>query len=174
MVGKIYYSEILGYMMNLWLQEDWKNYFYEKDNIRWGIYLRINKEVNDDVRKSLKKFAIWLRNNFEFPIRLPIYVKPTKYIKTRYNDYVVGSFFEPENYFTEPYIKLSTGDYVELLNSIGKDNALASILCTLIHEITHYYQWINRVDMSIDDREKEAEYYGDYILEKYAECVDSP
>ena len=55
-----------------------------------------------------------------------------------------------------------------------KDNALASFIYTLSHEITHYYQWINRVEKSVDDREIEADYYGDYILQQYADCVESP
>ena len=105
---------------------------------------------------------------------LPIYVKATDYVKTKDGDYVVGSFFEPNDYFTEPYIKISTGDYEDLLNEIGKDNTLASFIYTLSHEITHYYQWINRVEKSVDDREIEADYYGDYILQQYADCVESP
>lgn len=160
--------------MSPWLSEDWQEYFSGKDNIRSGIYLRIEKNVNDDVKKSLKKFAKWLRKNYKFPIRLPIYVKATDYVKTKDGDYVVGSFFEPNDYFTEPYIKISTGDYEDLLNEIGKDNALASFIYTLSHEITHYYQWINRVEKSVDDREIEADYYGDYILQQYADCVESP
>ncbi len=95
-------------------------------------------------------------------------------VKTKDGDYVVGSFFEPNDYFTEPYIKISTGDYEDLLNEIGKDNALASFIYTLSHEITHYYQWINRVEKSVDDREIEVDYYGDYILQQYADCVESP
>ena len=63
--------------MNPWLSEDWQEYFSGKDNIPNGIYLRIEKNVNDDVKKSLKKFAKWLRKNYKFPIMLPIYVKPT-------------------------------------------------------------------------------------------------
>lgn len=160
--------------MNPWTQNDWRKYFGEKINVRSGIYLRIEKTVNSDVRGSLIKFVRWLRDFYEFPIRLPIYVKSTEYIRTKDGDLVVGSFFEPEDYFIEPFIRISTGDYADLLGSLGKDNALASIIYTLSHEITHYYQWINRIDMSISDREKQADFYGDFILEKYSTYVDSP
>lgn len=78
--------------MNPWLSEDWQEYFSGKANIPNGIYLRIEKNVNDDVKKSLKKFAKWLRKNYKFPIMLPIYVKATDYVKTKDGDYVVGSF----------------------------------------------------------------------------------
>lgn len=160
-------------MLNPWLNDNWKKY-YNNTTIRGGVYLRFEVNVNNDVKCALKKFMKWIRNNYAFPIRLPIYVKCSEYVRTRDGDLVVGSFFEPNDYFVEPYIRMSTGDYIHLLKSYGRDDALASIIYTLSHEITHYYQWINRLNLTIFEREKQADYYGDYILHLYANYVDSP
>ena len=46
--------------MNPWLSEDWQEYFSGKANVPNGIYLRIEKNVNDDVKKSLKSNSVVL------------------------------------------------------------------------------------------------------------------
>jgi hypothetical protein len=160
--------------LNPWTNNNWKKFFSCHDNIRKGIYLRFDIEVNTDVKKAIKKFVSWIRTKYYFPIKLPIYVKSKSFINTRDGDNVVGSFFEPQDYFTEPYIRIATGDYIELLSEFGKDDALASILYTLSHEITHYYQWINRINMPIEDREKQADYYGDLIIKLYSDFCEHP
>lgn len=95
-------------------------------------------------------------------------------IRAKNGENVVGSFFEPFSYLDEPYIRIATGDYYELTDIIGEDNALASILLTLAHELTHYYQWINSIQLTPRGREWQASRYANYILDEYALTREHP
>jgi hypothetical protein len=159
--------------MDIWTSNKLEKLLPNNDS-RAGLRLRIDKDVNEDVKQSIKRFAKWLRTKYKFPIRLPVYVKSDSFVKTRDGDFVVGSFFEPEKYTVEPFIRISTGDYDELVSLIGRDSAIASLLHTLSHEITHYYQWINGLEMTINVREQQAEYYADLIIDRYSMVVEHP
>ncbi|MGN0487188.1 MAG: hypothetical protein ACI4GB_08130 [Acutalibacteraceae bacterium] len=134
----------------------------------------IDKDVNEDVKTALKKFTQWLRSEYEFPMRIPVYVKSSEYIIAADGEHVVGIFFEPDSYDVEPYIKIAVGDYATMLQKRGKDNALASILRSLSHELTHYYQWINDLPLTDIGRERQATMYANYIMNEYAEIYDHP
>ena len=61
-----------------------------------------------------------------------------------------------------------------LANHLGKDNALASILLSLAHELTHYYQWINNIQLTPTGRERQATKYANYIIDEYASTREHP
>ncbi len=103
-----------------------------------------------------------------------MYVKGTKTIRTKDGDHVVGSFFEPFSYSDEPYIRFAAGNYEELISVWGKDRALASILLTLAHELTHYYQWINHIPLTPIGRERQASRYAEFIIDEYASTREHP
>ncbi len=79
---------------------------------------------------------------YDFPIRLPVYLYDNDYVITMQNEKVSASFFAPFRRDVEPFIRIATGDYVILAREVGQDNALAAFLCSLAHEIIHYHQWI--------------------------------
>ena len=74
----------------------------------------------------------------------------------------------------EPYIRLAAGDYAALTAQRGKDNALASVLSCLAHELTHYYQWINALSLTPVGRERQAARYARYILYEYSCTREHP
>jgi len=115
-----------------------------------------------------------LRAEYYFPVRIIVYVKEAERIRAKDGDHVVGTFFEPYSYYDEPYIRIATGDYEELLSKNGKDNALASILISLAHELTHYYQWINNLQLTSMGRERQASRYARYIIDEYATIREHP
>jgi hypothetical protein len=86
------------------------------------------------------KFARWLRTRHEFPIRVPVYLSPREMIRTSEGPRP-ASFFAPYQRNTEPFIRIATGDYRSLKKQLGRDDALASLLCSLAHEVVHYQQW---------------------------------
>lgn len=89
-------------------------------------------------------------------------------------EYVSAIFFNPYDKFTEPYIRVSTGNYEELLAKLGQDNALANILSTIAHELTHYFQWINDIQLTEIGCERQARAYSEFILDEYAETREHP
>lgn len=89
-------------------------------------------------------------------------------------DKVYGTFFEPDDFLVEPYIRIATGDYQEMQRKYGKDNALASILQTIAHELTHYFQWINQIENTSVGAERQATRYSRLILDEYAKTREHP
>lgn len=154
--------------MNIWAETRWTE-IYTNSNVRKGLYLKSDCDADVEVRRACKEFCKWLRANYIFPIRVPIYLKSSYKIKAMDGELVSGTFFEPYNRLTEPYIRIATGDYEEMKKEFGKDNALASILMSIAHELTHYFQWINCIQLTERGYERQAKRYAELILDEYAE-----
>ncbi|WP_256256289.1 hypothetical protein [Paenibacillus sp. BC26] len=100
-----------------------------------------------------------------------VYLKRDYQIKNRYTkELVSATFFAPYDKNEEPYIRVATGDYLELVNDRGQDNALVAILGSVAHELGHYYQWLD--DKELD--EEIADEYRDEIIEEYESTRDHP
>lgn len=158
--------------MHIWYLEDWKkNIDLTAENHRCGLRLRFDANIDSSVRIFCKKFAKWLRREFFFPIRVSVYVKSEYRIKARDGEYVVGTFFRPADYSTEPYIRLAAGDYQELREKRGEEQAMWAILRSFAHELTHYFQHINGLSLTRIGEERQATLYSDYILWDYDEYL---
>lgn len=153
---------------------NWEAFLQNNISRRTGIRFRYNKTVPPDVKQSYTRFANWLRAQYYFPLRVVVYVKGEKTIRAKDGENVVGTFFEPYSPMDEPYIRIATGDYDEMARALGKDNALASILLSLAHELTHYYQWINNIQLTPIGRERQATIYANYIVDEYALTREHP
>lgn len=160
--------------MNIWKSRNWSKTLSNIGNRRTGLRFRYDAGVDVEVKEAFVKFAQWLRSEYEFPLRLPMYVKAGKYIRTLDGENAVGSFFEPDSHSVEPYIRIATGDYLELKTQNGRDDALATILMTLAHELTHYYQWINDIHLSPIGRERQATRYANRIIDEYSMTCEHP
>lgn len=176
-------SDILGKMddimeeggddMDIWISDCWKM-TYANTPVRKGLRIKTDKDVDDEVKRACKEFCKWLRTQYTFPIRVPVYIKSSCKIKAMDGDMVYGTFFEPDDDFVEPYIRIAAGDYPELLSERGKDNALATILQTIAHELTHYFQWVNKQTLTPIGMEWQATRYSRLILNQYAETREHP
>lgn len=159
-------------MRRLWECKDWN--IFVVDNCRKGVRLRFDKTVDKEVRRACKEYVRWLRTKYDFPMRVPIYFKASKYVTMSTGEKISAIFFGPYDKSLEPYIKISVGDYQDLLEEVGKDNALAAILHSITHELSHYYQWIKEYDFDTEKRERQAQYYATEILCDYAEIKKHP
>ncbi len=137
--------------------------------MRTGLYIR-GSNAHPEVRQAVKLFARWLRAHFPFPIRVPVYLFPTEQIMTRKRELVSASFFAPFDRSVEPYIRVATGDYTALRQKNGRDNALASILCSVAHEVVHYEQWSQSRELC----EREALRRASAIVRSYSKTVLHP
>ena len=93
------------------------------------------------------RFARWLRKHYEFPIRVPVYLHAALQLTTRDGESGSAAFFAPWDRHVEPYIRVATGDYPSLKKTLGRDDALAAIICSVAHEVVHYQQWIATGDI---------------------------
>lgn len=163
-----------GEIMHIWTLDKWKDNFTNIQFRRKGLRFRFDSTVEPEVKAACLRFGKWLRKNYFFPIRIPVYVKGKKYIKCCDGDFVCGTFFQPDNRDDEPYIQIATGNYLTDLEKFGRDEALALILETISHELTHYFQWINNIKLTEIGYERQASAYSGYILDEYADVVESP
>jgi hypothetical protein len=136
---------------------------------RTGLRIR-GQRGHTAVREALKRFARWLRQEYNFPIRVPVYLNQHRLFVTVEGEEVTASFFAPYDRSIEPYIRIATGDYDDLVNELGRDNALAAYICSLAHEIIHYQQWITDGRTSEEGTEEQAV----ALLRRYSQTVDVP
>ena len=162
--------------MKMWKIDTKENEYYREHQVRRGLRLRFDQQVNSEVRRACVEFGAWLRKNYEFPIRVVVYIRSTEKIRAKDGEQVSATFWEPIDPLEEPYIRVSTGEYLSEAGSFGQDNALAGILHSISHELTHYYQWIHRMDNSNSDRltEWQASYYATMVIRQYASTREHP
>ena len=159
--------------MDIWKLQKWEKY-YKYHSHRSGLRIRYDSAVDSEVKRAIDEFVLWLRSRYNFPMRVQIYVKAHRRIKTQSGDFACGTFFGPYDRDLEPYIKIATGDYYELLEFRGKDNALAGMLWCIAHELTHYYQWLNDVRLTSIGEERQATNYANKVMDLYSSVKDHP
>lgn len=163
-------------MKHIWYSEQWKKFIDPTDGtIKKGLFLHIEKGVDESVRVSCLAFAGWLRKEFKFPFRLNVYIKKDYRIKAKDGDMVVGTMWRPADYNVEcngyPYIRLAAGDYLDLVQERGEDQTMWIILRSFAHELTHYYQYINNLPLTLIGEERQANVYANRILQAYDEYL---
>lgn len=151
--------------MNPWSAKNYRK-IYDNSDIRTGIALRFEKGVHGDIKLLFTDFAKWLRKNYHFPIRVTVYVKESETI-TLMNGNIAWGSFRYFDTFDEPYIRIPTGDYLDQAEIEGKENAAYTILSSFVHELTHYFQWINQFEQSDKSSERQANYYRNIIIDLY-------
>src|SRR5258706_16255070 len=100
---------------------------WAKPGQRAGLRIR-GERGHPVVRRAVVRFAAWLRANYDFPVRVPVYLSPHDRVVTIDGSVGTASFFAPWNRHVEPYIRIATGDYPRERAERGRDNALASYL----------------------------------------------
>jgi hypothetical protein len=138
-------------------------------NLRTGLHIRGHRG-HPEVRAALIRYAKWLRQNYEFPIRVPAYLLPSEFVTTMHSNRSSASFFAPWDRTVEPYIRVATGDYPQLFKSEGRDNALAAFLHSLSHEVIHYRQWVETGEVWEEGVVRMAR----SMVDRYALTVDHP
>lgn len=155
-------------MMHLWTIKDWiKVLDYDCVKYRKGLRLRFDNNVDQSVHDICITFAKWLRTQYCFPIRIPVYIKAATCVKTQRGEESTGIFFAPDKYDVEPYIRIAAGDYCDMVSKWGEDEAVTQILGTIAHELTHYFQWINGLNLTPLGEERQATRYARLIVEEY-------
>lgn len=114
-------------MRKLWTSNNWNEYICEKS--RPGIRLKFDKNVDPEVKRACKQYVNWLRTQYYFPIRVPIYLKSSCEIISCAGEKASASFFGPFDINNEPFIRVAVGDYYDLLNKSDKDGCISCNSC---------------------------------------------
>ena len=119
-----------------------------------SLKVSISPSVKKMMKKEIKLYLIWLRENYNFPLDLKIFISPDEFIVTMISrEKVSATFFAPFDKKETGIIKVATGDFNGLLKEEGKINALNMTLNSISHELQHYYQWVE--DLEFDEEEAE-------------------
>lgn len=160
-------------IMHIWTIENWYDVLdYENHNYRTGLRLVFDKGVDEELRCACKQFAKYLRQEYFFPVRVPMYFKNQKKVKCMDGDYAYGTFFRPYSYQDEPYIRIAVRDFRITYSKYGRNNACFSIFQTMVHELTHYFQWVNGLKLTPIGEERQATMYEHYVLDEYSDIWD--
>lgn len=159
---------------NTWNCSRWKDPdapVFEKK----GLHFFIKKGVDPEVRRAILEFAGWLRTNYIFPARVNVYVFSDYYIRASNGEMVYATCMRPGDDGKYPYIRMSTGDYEDLVKKRGTDDALAAMLYCAAKMLTHYFQWLNDMDYLTErQEEQQANRCARKILDDYAQTRDHP
>lgn len=134
------------------------------------IKLSVRPTVNNLIAKKITNYIDWLSKNYDFPLPLDINITEAKFV---YNSITVekvfGTFYAPFDKEERSRIKISTGDFAQLMKLHGKEDAIFYILETISHEVQHYYQWVDDLDFD----EEDAEYGATELTAEYMESLTS-
>jgi len=122
------------------------------------------------VRGAVIRYARWLRENYQFPIRVPVYLIPSETIDMGDGERSVSCFFAAKERSIEPYALIATGDYRKLLRAWGRDNCLASYLLSLSRQVVRYHRWVETGNCRDPRIAKKAK----AMIDAYALTVDHP
>ena len=152
--------------MIFWIDKEHKN-DYKDSSIASGIRYKLHNYGNDfeeSTIENIKNFIAFLRKNYYFPIRLNVLFCNTESFKHHIDNHIYyGAFYGMDDERRKVYPRISIAAKTE------KDNTLEDVFFTLVHEITHYYQWYfleedKRTDRSL---EIEANKWAKYIVNLY-------
>ena len=157
--------------MNLWQQFS----FPQRDPLTTqGVALHFEKGIDPEFRKLCITFLKWLRNNYCFPVHLNIYIKDCEKIRLLNGKMAYGGFryFDTKTHFDTkpPYIRIPAKINPQEYEGDEDFEIHYSILGSLVHELTHYYQWVAGLEQS----ERQANYFRFRIIEQFCENCNLP
>lgn len=155
--------------MNLWKQFSLPQ---KKSLTSQGVALHFEKGIDPEFRKLCISFVKWLRKNYCFPVHLNIYVKDCEKIRLLNGKMAYGGF----RYFDTkpPYIRIPAKIDPQEYEGDEDFEIYYSILGSLVHELTHYYQWVAGLEQSDAVSERQANYFRFRIIEQFCEDCDLP
>ena len=141
----------------------WKKYARNAGLENRGFSLRFEQGIDPEFRQLCLTFAAWLRRHYRFPVHLNIYIKNCKTITLLDGRKAYGGF----RYFEQkpPYIRIPAQYDPEKQKGWDPLEIHYSILGSLIHELTHYFQWVEGAEQT----ESQANYYRFRILRQFCE-----
>ena len=144
----------------------WQSFEIERCNCsNAGIFVRFETGVDVDFKKLCNNFLIWLRKKYAFPVKLTVYIKNCETVKLLNGRRAYGSF----RWFPDkpPYIRVPAKINWEQHADIDKDEIYEMVLSSLVHELTHYFQWVRGLEQDDRTTEWQAGYYRYRIIDQF-------
>ncbi len=148
----------------MWIKKEDEKYYTDCSKLK-GLRVTFDRRISGDRIKEIKKFAIWLRKKYYFPIRCNVHISFCSYFKKINSmdvDSVIDFYYQDD---TIPSIKIAGYP-----NRKNKDkNYYIQIQARMVYALTFYYQWFfyefdKRSDRSL---KIEATKWQNYIMDDY-------
>lgn len=150
---------------SIWIDKEFKPFY--RENNKSGIALYNRTELPKDLRDFIPLIISWLRKKYYFPIRCSIFLRNLNYFRSSQNATPCrGVFFAPED---------ETKSVPQIYIAI-KSMSTYEFAFTLVHELTHYYQWYFMEDERRTDKslEIEANRYANYLCDLFSDETGYP
>lgn len=130
-----------------------------------GISFRYEKGIDESLKQKYKMFAKWLRHTYVFPVHLTVYIKNCEKVKLLNGKWAHGSFrwFEDK----EPYIRIPSKINAELYQQYDGEELYEQVISSLVHELSHYFQWVLGGEQDDKTSERQANYFRYRIIDKF-------
>ncbi len=149
-----------------WIDKEYKKYYEnsaKSSGIRYRFY-NYNHDFDESTMQEINRFIVFLRKKYYFPIRLNILFCDTPFFTHHIDNHkYYGAFYSMDDEKRMIYPRIS------IAAKVTKTNSIDDVLFTLVHEITHYFQWYFLEEDKRSDRslEIEANKWSNYILDLY-------
>lgn len=152
----------------------WQTFSQNPENspMLQGISLHFEKGVAPEFRKLCIQFVRWLRKRYCFPIHINIYIKDCEKIRLIGGQMAYGGFRYFEN--RPPYIRIPARIEADIQSQYVDAEIYYSILSSLVHELTHYYQWVADLEQANAVSERQANYFRFRIVEQFCKECNLP
>lgn len=118
----------------MWIEKNEKEQY--NDSKVKGLRIIFKDGVSDEERRWCKDFCRWLSKNYWFPIRCRIiFWSQTKFRSQDKGCFCYGIFYSNEEYASRRYPVCHIA--IKFKNEKDKYDCLF----TIVHELTHYFQW---------------------------------
>lgn len=154
--------------MNLWQRFEWKG---KGTGHTQGVSLHFDKGIEPEFRRLCIRFVGWLRRTYSFPVHINIYIRDCEKIRLVDGRMAYGGFRYFEN--RPPYIRIPARVEAHLRGEYEDGEIYDGILSSLVHELTHYYQWAEGSEQSNAVSERQANYFRFRILDQFYKDISS-
>ncbi len=150
----------------------WNDFKLEKNinSVNEGVSLHFESGIEEGLKKEYLSFVKWLRKKYIFPVHMHIYILNIEKVRLSNGSLAYGSFrwYNRRN----PRIKIPSLINYDEYKGISKEEIYLMVLSSLVHELTHYYQWIKYEEQEDLKSERQADYYRYNILKLYYKDID--
>lgn len=126
--------------------------------------LHVERGIAPELRNKFIILTKRLRKEYVFPIPVSVYIVNSEKITLRSGKQTYGSFRWFPN--RTPRIIIPAAYEKSELEKHGREELDVMILSSLIHELTHYFQYCSDLEQSNAISERQANYYRYLIVEK--------
>ena len=148
--------------MNIWERFEKENHVFSESK---GISFHYEKGIDADLKNAFCELAKWLRKRYFFPVHITVYVLNQEKVTLLNGRSAYGSFrWYPQR---SPRIRIPAKIEPEKTVEFSLEEIYEQILSSLIHELTHYFQWFLRLKQTNAVSERQADYHRYRILDKF-------